>query len=137
MQAQQVSKNNDWRIGITWEVLVIGLYALSSLFEILADPSSTNIVAILLLGGLSYFTISSYRIQRQNLLGVAIKSTVILGFVLLATILLFAIANLMLISSGELTQDMGYLNILLIIAIFRLSLSLRKRFADGVMMEKK
>ncbi len=99
MQAQQVSKNKDWRIGITWEVLVIGIYALSSLFEILADPTSTNIVAILLLGGLSYFTLSTYKIQRHNLFGAAIKSTAILAFVLLATILLFTIANPSLLSS--------------------------------------
>jgi hypothetical protein len=137
MQTQQESTKKDWRIGITWEVLVTGIYALGSLFEIVSDPASTNVVAILLLAGISYFTISAYRIQRENLLGLAAKSATILGFVLLAVLVFFSVANLLLMSSGELTQDMSYLNILLIIALFKLSFSLRKRYVGSDAVGKK
>lgn len=137
MQSNQDDAKRDWRIGITWEVLITGLYALGSLFEIVSDPASTNIVAVLLLGGISYFTISTYRIQRENLRGVATKSTTILGFVLLVVFLFFSVANLMFMNSGELTQDMSYLNILLIIALFKLSFSLRKRYVGSDTVGKK
>lgn len=137
MQSNQDNAKMDWRIGITWEVLVAGLYALGSLFEIASDPASTNVVAVLLLAGISYFTISTYKIQRKNLVGVATKSATILGFVLLSVFIFFSVANLLLMSSGELTQDMSFLNILLIIVLFKLSFSLRKRYVGNDIVGKK
>lgn len=122
----ETSSKKDWRIGITWDVLVMGVYTLGSLFEIISDPGSTNVISLLLLAGVSYFTYSTYSVQRNNLIGQRVKSALTLGIIVLAAFLFFAVANFMLMTSGELAGDISYLNILLISALFKSVFTLRK-----------
>lgn len=131
MREKLTKVRKDWRVGITLDVFFLGFYSLSSIFEILADPTSTNLVAVLLLGGLGYYTYSAYKIQRGDSDTKQGKSAIMLGFVMLAAFLFFTVANFTLMISSELPQDMSYLNLLLLFALFKSVSSLRKLDRDG------
>ena len=116
----------DWRIGITWEVLILTIYVAFSTLEFFDQSISTNPIALLLLLGLAYYTYNLYKIQRFQIRGAQAKNYFRVGVVVLVILCFFALANMFLMFTGELGIDASYFNLIVIFALSKSLLKIKK-----------
>ena len=126
MENKSIENKTDWRIGITRNLVFLMLYVIYSIFEAINFPETINIFSILILISLSWFAIRTYKMQRGVLSVGQIRNNFKLGWALIATFLFFSVSNLLMILNGELENDMGYLNILVILLLIVTTLTHRK-----------
>lgn len=126
MENKSIENKTDWRIGITRNLVFLMLYVIYSIFEAINFPETVNIFSILILISLSWFAIRMYKMQRGVLSVGQIRNNFKLGWALIATFLFFSVSNLLMILNGELENDMGYLNILVILLLIVTTLTHRK-----------
>ena len=114
---------------ISWDLLVIGGFTTLSFVEILSYPETTNLLSIILLVAFAYYTYSIYRIKNPNKESdkTLNKTTFLVGIAITAMMLIISVANFLMMSSGQLENDMGYLSILVIIALIKSIRSIKRK----------